>query len=57
LSQIMSMVLLGDYCSFYLAMLNEVDPTTIHAIDFVKQYLARYGVSPDQGGQGSIVTP
>ncbi len=45
LSRIMSMVLLGDYCSFYLAMLNEVDPTTIDAIDFVKQYLARHSVS------------
>ncbi len=56
LSQIMSMVLLGDYCSFYLAMLNKVDPTTIHAIDFVKQYLARHGVSTDQGGRGSIAT-
>jgi len=53
----LSMVLLGDYCSFYLAMLNKVDPTTVHAIDFVKQYLARHGVSTDQGGQGSIVTP
>jgi glucose/mannose-6-phosphate isomerase len=47
LSQIMSMVLLGDYCSFYLAMLNEVDPTTIDAIDFVKQYLAGHTVSTD----------
>lgn len=47
LSQIMSMVLLGDYCSFYLAMLNEVDPTTIDAIDFVKQYLAGHAVSTD----------
>ncbi len=42
LAQIMGLVLLGDYCSFYLAMLNEVDPTTIDAIDFVKQYLARH---------------
>ncbi|MFU8796375.1 MAG: bifunctional phosphoglucose/phosphomannose isomerase [Dehalococcoidia bacterium] len=45
LAQIMGLVLLGDYCSFYLAMLNEVDPTTIDAIDFVKQYLARHDVS------------
>ena len=47
LSQIMSTVLLGDYCSFYLAMLNEVDPTTVDAIDFVKQYLAGHTVSTD----------
>jgi len=42
LAQIMGLVLLGDYCSLYLAMLNEVDPTTIDAIDFIKQYLARH---------------
>jgi glucose/mannose-6-phosphate isomerase len=42
LSQVLSLVLLGDYTSFYLAMLNEVDPTSIDAIDFMKEYLARY---------------
>ncbi|MFO7996176.1 MAG: bifunctional phosphoglucose/phosphomannose isomerase [Dehalococcoidia bacterium] len=41
LAQVLSLVLLGDYVSFYLAMLNEVDPTSIDAIDFVKQYLAQ----------------
>jgi len=35
------LVLLGDYSSFYLAMLNEVDPTSIDAINFIKQYLTR----------------
>jgi len=45
LAQIMGLVLLGDYVSFYLAMLNEVDPTTIDAIDFVKQYLSRHDVA------------
>lgn len=43
LAQAMSLVLLGDYCSFYLALLNRVDPTSIDAIDFVKQYLAQGG--------------
>jgi len=47
LAQVMSSVLLGDYASFYLAILNEVDPTSTDAIDFVKQYLARYAVSGD----------
>lgn len=47
LAQVLSLVLLGDYTSFYLAMLNEVDPTSIDAIDFVKQYLARSVVSGD----------
>ncbi|MGB5925310.1 MAG: bifunctional phosphoglucose/phosphomannose isomerase [Dehalococcoidia bacterium] len=47
LAQVLSLVLLGDYASFYLAMLNEVDPTATDAIDFVKQHLARSPVSSD----------
>jgi len=47
LAQVMSSVLLGDYSSFYLAMVNEVDPTSIDAINFVKQYLARSAPSSD----------
>ena len=46
-TQILSLVLLGDYSSFYLAMLNEVDPTSIDAINFVKQFLARSSTSND----------
>jgi len=49
LAQMLSLVLLGDYASFYLSMLNEVDPTSTDAISFVKQYLARSPVSTDQG--------
>ena len=45
LAQVLSLVLLGDYSSFYLAMLNEVDPTSIDAIDFIKQYLAQSAIS------------
>jgi len=41
LAQVLSLVLLGDYASFYLSMLNEVDPTSTDAINFVKQYLAQ----------------
>jgi glucose/mannose-6-phosphate isomerase len=47
LSQVLSSVFLGDYASFYLSMLNEVDPTSTDAIDFVKQYLARSPISSD----------
>ena len=47
LAQVLSLVLLGDYASFYLSMLNEVDPTSTDAIDFVKQHLARSPVSSD----------
>ena len=39
LAQVTGQILRGDYSSFYLAMLNEVDPTSIEAItiNFVKQ--------------------
>ncbi len=39
LAQVMSLVLFGDYLSFYLAMLNRIDPTPVDSIDFVKRYL------------------
>jgi len=47
LAQVMSLVLQGDYASFYLSMLNEVDPTSTDAINSVKQYLAQSSVSCD----------
>jgi len=47
LAQVLSLVHLGDYASFYLSMLNEVDPTSVDAIDFVKQRLAQSPVSSD----------
>ena len=40
LAQLMGLVLFGDYVSFYLAMLNETDPISLEAVDFVKGYLA-----------------
>lgn len=43
LSQIMSLVLFGDYVSFYLAILNKIDPTPVKAIDFLKEQLAKSG--------------
>jgi len=47
LAQVLSLVLLGDYASFYLSMLNEVDPTSTDAINFVKKYLAQSSISSD----------
>jgi glucose/mannose-6-phosphate isomerase len=47
LAQVLSLVFLGDYASFYLSMLNEVDPTSTDAINFVKQYLAQSPISSD----------
>jgi glucose/mannose-6-phosphate isomerase len=41
LSQMMSLILLGDYVSYYLAMLYETDPTPVKAIDFLKNSLEK----------------
>ena len=40
LPQMMSLVLLGDYVSYYLAILNRIDPTPVEAIDFLKSQLS-----------------
>jgi glucose/mannose-6-phosphate isomerase len=42
LAQVMSLVMLGDYLSCYIAILNRSDPAPIDSIDFVKSYLARF---------------
>ena len=42
LTQVMSLVLFGDYLSFYLAMLNSINPVPVASIDFVKHYLAQF---------------
>ena len=47
LAQVLSLAHLGDYASFYLSMLNEVDPTSTDAINFVKKYLAQSSISSD----------
>lgn len=41
LAQMMSLVLFGDYVSYYLAMLNQIDPTPVKAIDFLKGELGK----------------
>jgi glucose/mannose-6-phosphate isomerase len=40
LSQMMSLIYLGDWVSCYLAILNEIDPTPIKAIDYLKKRLS-----------------
>ena len=42
LAHVMSLVLFGDYVSFYLAILNRVAPTPVDSIDLVKEYLSRF---------------
>ncbi len=41
LAQIMSLVLFGDYTSYYLAILYRTDPSPVKAIDYLKQSLAK----------------
>jgi len=41
LAQMMSLVLFGDYVSYYLAILNQIDPTPVEAIDFLKGELGK----------------
>jgi glucose/mannose-6-phosphate isomerase len=42
LSQMMSLILFGDYVSYYLAILNQTDPTEVKSIDFLKNSLAKH---------------
>lgn len=41
LSRIYSLIYIGDFASFYLAILNGVDPTPVERIDYLKRELAR----------------
>lgn len=41
LSQIMSLIVLGDYTSYYLAMLYNTDPSPVSVIDYLKGRLAQ----------------
>ena len=41
LSQMLSALLLGDFVSFYLAILNQVDPSPVAAIDYLKERLGK----------------
>lgn len=41
LSRMMSLIQLGDFASFYLAMLNGVDPTPVDVIDHLKTELEK----------------
>ena len=43
LAQMLSLIHFGDYVSYYLAMFNEVDPTPVETIAFLKRRLAEAG--------------
>ena len=40
LSQMMELVFLGDWVSYYMAILYQTDPTPVHAIDYLKKRLS-----------------
>lgn len=40
LARVMSLVMLGDYVSLYLAYLNNIDPTPVEVIDYLKSKLS-----------------
>jgi len=40
LTRMMSLVFLGDWVSYYLAMLNQTDPTPVKMIDYLKRRLS-----------------
>jgi glucose/mannose-6-phosphate isomerase len=40
LQQVLGIILLGDFTSYYLAILNRVDPTPVPVITFIKDYMA-----------------
>lgn len=40
LSEMLQMIVLGDYISYYLSLLNEVDPTPVEIITYLKKQLA-----------------
>lgn len=42
LGQVLGLVMLGDWTSYYLAILNGVDPTPIPSIDYLKDRLSRF---------------
>jgi glucose/mannose-6-phosphate isomerase len=46
LQRMFSLIQLGDFVSFYLAVLNNVDPTPVEAIESLKQELARLPGTP-----------
>lgn len=41
LARIFSLVYIGDFVSFYLAILNKLDPTPVDRIDYLKKELSR----------------
>jgi glucose/mannose-6-phosphate isomerase len=41
LARMFSLAYVGDFVSFYLAILNGIDPTPVRMIDYLKKELAK----------------
>ena len=41
LARIYSLLYIGDFVSFYLAILNNIDPTPVETIDYLKKELGK----------------
>ena len=41
LARIYSLIYIGDFVSFYLAILNDIDPTPVKQVDYLKSQLAK----------------
>ena len=41
LARLFSLIYIGDYMSFYLAILNDIDPAPVKKIDYLKVELAK----------------
>ncbi|MBU3911146.1 MAG: bifunctional phosphoglucose/phosphomannose isomerase [Candidatus Omnitrophica bacterium] len=41
LARIFSLIYIGDFVSFYLAILNDIDPTPVKSVDYLKAQLAK----------------
>ncbi|MFH1854374.1 MAG: bifunctional phosphoglucose/phosphomannose isomerase [Candidatus Omnitrophota bacterium] len=41
LARIFSLIYIGDFVSFYLAILNDIDPTPVKEVDYLKRELAK----------------
>ncbi|MGD9143852.1 MAG: SIS domain-containing protein, partial [Dehalococcoidia bacterium] len=41
ISQMMSLIMLGDFASYYLGILNGIDPTPVEVISYLKNRLAK----------------
>jgi len=43
LAQMLELIMLGDYVSYYLAILNQTDPYPLDEVDYMKDKLSKYG--------------